>query len=342
MADYLGSFAPTGGVAVMFTTNSAAGAAVAPSTAFEAADVRVYKNGGATERASQNGYVMTSPFDSVVGLHLFTIDLTDNTTAGFWEVGSRYDIILVPDETIDSQVVVAHLGTFMIDVEVGMQGVFGAAIDQFNTDLGANAPTNDITGMVIFDPFRGLAVQVDSYVFPDAFHGAWGDGNAAGEGTAWRIFPQPVLSASTLALIRSEVDDSVDARIGTPVVDVSTDIASISTSLGVVDGIVDDIKLKTDTLPTLPPTNVALANIQFVMIDDGNHPVPTAGYSPTATRSIDGAAFEAATGTVAEVGNGLYQFDASQADMNGGIITFRFIATGAADRFLTIVTDAAF
>jgi hypothetical protein len=56
------------------------------------------------------------------------------------------------------------------------------------------------------------------------------------------------------------------------------------------------------------------------------------------TRSIDGGAFGAATGSAAEISNGMYQFDASQADMNGDIITFRFADTGADDTFLTLIT----
>ena len=61
------------------------------------------------------------------------------------------------------------------------------------------------------------------------------------------------------------------------------------------------------------------------------------------TVSIDGVGFVAATGTFAEVGNGMYQFDASAADMNGGLLVFRFAATGGTpgapdDTFIPIVT----
>jgi hypothetical protein len=58
----------------------------------------------------------------------------------------------------------------------------------------------------------------------------------------------------------------------------------------------------------------------------------------TVERSLDGAAFGSATGAAAEISNGMYQFDATAADMNADIITFRFSGTDADDTFLTIVT----
>lgn len=94
----------------------------------------------------------------------------------------------------------------------------------------------------------------------------------------------------------------------------------------------------------LPTQNVAFSNIEFLWVAASDHVTPVTGASTTSvTRSIDGGAFGSGTGTLAEVGNGIYQYDASQADMNGGIITFRFVATGGTpgapdDAFLTIVT----
>lgn len=94
----------------------------------------------------------------------------------------------------------------------------------------------------------------------------------------------------------------------------------------------------------LPTQNAAFNNIMFLFVAASDHVTPVTGATSTAvTRSIDGAAFAAGTGTLAEVSNGIYQYDASAADMNGGIITFRFTASGGTpgapdDRFITIVT----
>lgn len=103
-------------VDVPFTTNDAAGGAVAPSSAFEAADVKIYKDGSATEKTTANGLAMTSPFDSITGLHQLTIDTSvDTGDSGFWEVGSDYKVVLDPDETVDGQTVVAVLAIFSIE-----------------------------------------------------------------------------------------------------------------------------------------------------------------------------------------------------------------------------------
>lgn len=95
----------------------------------------------------------------------------------------------------------------------------------------------------------------------------------------------------------------------------------------------------------LPTQNLAFNNMEFLFVAASDHATPVTGAGTMAvTRSIDGGAFGAGTGTgPAEVGNGIYQYDASAADMNGGIITFRFTATSGTpgapdDRFVTVIT----
>ena len=75
--------------------------------------------------------------------------------------------------------------------------------------------------------------------------------------------------------------------------------------------------------------NTAGAAIPFVMVDETDHSTREAGLTITGTRSIDGAAFGAVTGTISEVANGVYIIDPSAADLNGDSIVFRFTATGA-------------
>ena len=88
----------------------------------------------------------------------------------------------------------------------------------------------------------------------------------------------------------------------------------------------------------LPEKNVALSDIEFLMIDSADDVSPKTGLTITGTRSIDGGAFGAVGGTFSEIGNGIYAFDASSGDMNGTIITFRFASAGANDTFLTLKT----
>jgi hypothetical protein len=113
--NYIGDFIASSTVTFAITTNAATGASVAPSSAFEAADLIIYKGSSATQRTSAAGVTMTSPFDSITGLHMVSIDTSDNTDAGFWAIGSDYHIVLSPDtETVDGQTVVAEVAHFSI------------------------------------------------------------------------------------------------------------------------------------------------------------------------------------------------------------------------------------
>lgn len=95
----------------------------------------------------------------------------------------------------------------------------------------------------------------------------------------------------------------------------------------------------------MPVTNTTLENIMFLFVAASDHVTPVTNATGTAvTRSLDGAAFTSGTGTLAEVANGIYQYDASPADMNAGVVTFRFTATGGTpgapdDAFVTVVTN---
>jgi len=124
--------------------------------------------------------------------------------------------------------------------------------------------------------------------------------------------------------------------IGDPVADATTIYQSVATDATGDNVAVDVVAVKADTV--IPEKNTAFSNIYVLMVDSIDHVTPKTGLTLTVQRSLDGAAFGAATGTAAEISNGMYQFDATAADMNGDTITFRFSGTGADDTFLTIVT----
>ena len=85
--------------------------------------------------------------------------------------------------------------------------------------------------------------------------------------------------------------------------------------------------------------NTQLTAFPFVMTDTVNH-APMSSASVTASRSIDGGAFNACSNAVVELVNGWYKITLSAADLNGTTIALRFIAAGADDLNLTIVTQA--
>ena len=87
-----------------------------------------------------------------------------------------------------------------------------------------------------------------------------------------------------------------------------------------------------------PAKNTAFSNMSVLMVDSTDSKSPLTGLTLGVTRSIDGGAFGSGTGTAAEIANGMYQYDASAADMNGDVIIFRFTGTGADDTFITVYT----
>lgn len=123
-----------------------------------------------------------------------------------------------------------------------------------------------------------------------------------------------------------------------------TDSAATAANLATVDSNVDAILVDTST--TLPgiiddlavKKNTALSNFEFLMVLSSDHVTPATGLTVTGQRSIDGGAFTGVTGTIAEVSNGIYQFDAVAADTNGDLISWRFSSATADDTFVTFKT----
>jgi hypothetical protein len=73
-------------------------------SAFALADIGIYKALSMDERASTSGVVLLDTdginIDGSVGIHGFSIDLSDNATAGFYAAGSHYYVTVGP-VTID-------------------------------------------------------------------------------------------------------------------------------------------------------------------------------------------------------------------------------------------------
>lgn len=149
------------------------------------------------------------------------------------------------------------------------------------------------------------------------------------------------IAANAIGASQLATDAIGDAQITTGA------IASTAFAAGAIDA----AALATDAVTEirdsiLPVQNTTLDNIPFTFVAASDGRTPVTGATGTAvTRSIDGGAFGAGTGTITEIANGAYQYDASAADMNGGKILFRFTATGGTpgapdDTFITVVTGA--
>lgn len=176
---------------------------------------------------------MTSPFDTLTGVHMVEIDTSDNTDAGFWAAGNLYHVMLAPDETVDGQTLTGvHLASFGI--------VYGAAAKQ-NTNIALilsriGTPSNLGSGATVAGNLVDLEAQTDDI-------GAAGAGLTA---VPW--------NAAWDAEVQSEAADAITAaalataaNLATLAGYVDTEVAAI---LAAVDTEVAAIKTKTDYLPS--------------------------------------------------------------------------------------------
>lgn len=140
--DWLGDF-PEDFTTVtwMLTSFGEDGNPIAPLTAFEAADFKIYKNGSTTPKSSMSGVTVNSPHNSITGLHSVVVDTNDNTDVGYWVAGALYQMVLSPnDETVDG---VAVLATAQFGIE--LMGAKIAAIKAKTDNLPADpADASDI------------------------------------------------------------------------------------------------------------------------------------------------------------------------------------------------------
>ncbi len=114
---HLGTIPASTTIYVPFTTYAGSTGASVTCSGLAVTDVEIYKNGSTTQRSSDAGISLLDTdgidFDGITGLHGFSIDLSDNTDAGFYAVGSFYWVV-VSAITVDSQTVTFLAATFRI------------------------------------------------------------------------------------------------------------------------------------------------------------------------------------------------------------------------------------
>lgn len=144
---YIGDFALNQTVRGMFPTRLASGARGDPSSALETADIRVYKNGQTTQRSVENGYTVTSTFDTLTGIVYWSIDLSDDTDAGFFKTpGVEYAVVFYPDETIDSLAVASVVALFSVGRPTVSMPVVGMAQGGSATTVILPATASSVNG----------------------------------------------------------------------------------------------------------------------------------------------------------------------------------------------------
>jgi hypothetical protein len=128
---------------IPFTTYDGTTGASEACSGLAVTDIEIYKNGSATQRASDAGYTLLDTdgidFDSIVGLNGFSIDLNDNTDAGFYAVGSWYWVV-VSSITADAQTVNFVAAVFRISAAETVAGYPATTVK-----VGTGAATGELS-----------------------------------------------------------------------------------------------------------------------------------------------------------------------------------------------------
>jgi hypothetical protein len=230
----LGDYPTSATVQFKWSTQAMGGESITRSTD---GTLRIYKGGSTTERTSLAGVTQTEDFDSTTGVHHVTIDLSDNTDAGFYAAGSEYQVVMA-GMVIDTKTVNAVLAHFSIERAGGVLALLKtiisgtgvnvtqlAGVTQSLTDLkdfaddGYDPGTNKVQGVVLTD-------TVTTYT-----------GNTPQTGDSFARIGATGSGLTTLATA---------ANLATAAAFIDTEVASILTA---VDTEVAAIKAVTDLLP---------------------------------------------------------------------------------------------
>ena len=136
-------------IIVPFDTFDGGTGASITMTGLAITDIEIYKDGSVTQRASDNGMTLLDTDgidrDGATGLHGFSIDLSDNSDAGFYTVGAWFEVKVV-SVTVDGQTVNFTACMFRIMASEAVAGV----PDVNATHVAGTAQTaGDIPALVV-------------------------------------------------------------------------------------------------------------------------------------------------------------------------------------------------
>ena len=295
---------------------------------------------------------------SVVGLNQATIIATSGNG---YETGKSYAIYISTGTVGGDSVVGEVVGEFTIEkgsAFIRLGAPAGASVSADIADVPTVAELNARTLLTAsyFDPATDTVVNVTNVATLSGHTPQTADHTAAIADipTVAEFNARTILSASYF-------DPATDTVVTvTNLTNLPSIPANWLTAAGInaaaltaakfAAGAIDAAALNADAVDKirdglLPTQNATFSDIPFLFVDSVDDVTPVTGATGiTITRSLDGAAFGAVSGTtVTEIGNGMYHIDASATDMNAGKIVFRIAATGGTpnaphDAFVTIIT----
>ena len=223
-------YVPAGDVLPIFfsTFDGGTGASIT-MTGLAVTDIEIYRDGSTTQRASDAGYTLLDTdgidFDSLTGIHGFSIDTGDNTDSGFYTVGSWFHVV-VSAVTVDAQTVSFVAAAFRIMAAEGVAGVPDVNATHWNDTAVTTPPAVNVTQL------SGDSTAADN---AEAFF----------DGTGYAGTNNVIPTVTTLTGHTAQTGDAY-ARLGAPAgASVSADIAAVKS---------DTAAILVDTGTTLPAT----------------------------------------------------------------------------------------
>lgn len=141
-------------------------------TGLATADIEVYKNVSMTQRASDSGYTLLDgdgiDLDGRVGVHGFSLDLSDDDDPGFYSAGDFYTVV-VDAVTVNGQTVrfvACSFSIAMVSVEIA-----AAVWDKVLTGATHNIATSAGRRLRVMQDFQGYQ---DAAVWIDTLNGVAG------------------------------------------------------------------------------------------------------------------------------------------------------------------------
>ena len=270
---------------------------------------------------------------------------------------SPTDILAVPNNSVNSSLVAAHVHTWDAD---GLTLWFHTTTTAFRGAvlflggiaarvLAANKPDTDplpLSRYGLHPPPRALLMLAPNHSLP-AYGGIsparWSFGAAAG--TAARALTLTATQNAGASVTRAVLRD--DALLSLSTDALGTEAARLDPpdltdpDPDITWSVADEthpafyfLALDAPAAPSYPDRN-----LQFVMVSATDRITALAELSVTAHRSTDNGAWTPTTNAPTEIGEGLYTLDLAPADRTGHSITFRFAATGALTRYITLLND---
>lgn len=173
MIQDLGTIRPGTTVYIPFHTfDSNDPSASVTMTGLATTDIEIYKDGGTTQRASDNGYALLDTdgidFDGITGIHGISINLADNSTAGFYAAGSQYWVV-ISSITVDAATINFILATFRIGYEDAVINTTIATLASQTSFTLTSGPAEDdaLNGCVVCIHDVASAVQLGYAVISD-------------------------------------------------------------------------------------------------------------------------------------------------------------------------------